>query len=64
MNFTFNPFASLTQRVDVRRILTKQLLDAQSSKAEHAANREYHAAMEQMLDKRIARVRKELEKLK
>lgn len=64
MTFTFNPFAALVQRVSVRRILTKQLDDAQSAKAEHAMNREYHAAMEQMLDKRIVRVRKELEQLK
>lgn len=63
MTFTFNPFAALTHRVNVRRILEKQLDDAMCDKAEHAKNREYHAAMEQMLDKRIVRVRNELEKL-
>lgn len=63
MTFTFNPFASLVQRMNVRRILEKQLDDAMCDKVEHAKNREYHAAMEQMLDKRIVRVRNELEKL-
>lgn len=63
MTFTLNPFASLVQRVDARRILEKQLSDAMSSKVEHAANREYHAAMERMLETRIGRVRNELEKL-
>lgn len=62
MQFTFNPLAALVQRVDARKIMEKQMHDAESSRVEHAANREYHAAMEKMLDARIARIRRELEK--
>lgn len=60
MNFTFNPFATVFQQPNAKDILKKQLRDAESSKAEHATNREYHEAMETMLDRRIARIRAEL----
>jgi hypothetical protein len=62
MQFTYNPLAALFVQPDAQDILKKQLLNAESSLAEHSANREYHAAMEKMLAQRIVRIRKELGK--
>lgn len=41
-------------------IARKQLLDAQRLKLEHAAAREYHAAIEAMADERIERLTNQL----
>lgn len=60
MNFTFNPLSAVLRQPTAQDILLKQLGDAEASRAEHAANREYHEAMEAMLGKRIARIRDEL----
>lgn len=60
MKFTFNPFAAWFLKPDVHAHLRKQLFEAETSRAEHAANREYHEAMERMLEKRIARINREL----
>lgn len=60
MRFTFNPFAAAFRTPTADDILRKQLIDAESSRAEHAANREYHLAMEVMLEERIERIKGEL----
>lgn len=52
-----NPFRQLSAG-DVMR---QQLLDAQRARAEHAALREYHAAMEAMLKVRCERITAEFE---
>lgn len=60
MKFTFNPFAAWFMRPDAHAHLKRQLSEAQVSRVEHAANREYHDAMEKMLQRRIARIEHEL----
>jgi hypothetical protein len=41
-------------------VLRKQLRDAERTRAEHAALREFYAANEKMLESRIKRIRREL----
>lgn len=64
MRFTFNPFSAAFRAPTATDILRKQLLDAEASRAEHAANREYHTAMEVMLEERIERIKGELDAAK
>jgi hypothetical protein len=63
MFHTFNPFAAWFFNPKHRDVLRKQLDKALLDRADHAQAREYHAAMESMLDKRIARLERELGKL-
>jgi hypothetical protein len=58
---TYNPFAAWFFNPGRDDILRKQLREAEAQRAEYAAEREYAEAMETMLDKRIARLKKELE---
>lgn len=60
MRFTFNPLSYIFREPSADEILRKQLIDAEASRAEHASNREYHAAMEMMLEDRILRIKGEL----
>ena len=41
-------------------VLRKQLRDAERTRAEYAAQREFYAANEKMLESRIKRIRREL----
>lgn len=61
MRFTFNPFAAWLAQPSAADIMRKQLRDARTSRAEHAANAEYHDAMRSMLEARIERLMKELD---
>lgn len=52
----FNP----ANKSPVGDLLHEQLRTAEISRAEHAAAKEYHSAMETMLDSRIYRLKDEL----